>query len=101
MLVLVGGWLIVRSLAKGRRLARSGIVLQETLGADAGYLSAPPRSDLIGSEGVAVTDLRPAGVAQFGDERLDVVSEGVWIAAGTPVRIVRAEGYRHVVRPAE
>ncbi|HEY8469113.1 MAG TPA: NfeD family protein [Longimicrobiales bacterium] len=99
VLVLVGGWLIVRSLTKGRGLARTGIVLQETLAADAGYLSAPPRSDLIGAEGVAVTDLRPAGVAQFGEERLDVVSEGVWIPAGTPVRVVRAEGYRHVVRP--
>ena len=101
VLVLVGGWLLVRSLAKGRGLARSGIVLQEKLAAEAGYLSAPPRADLIGAEGVAVTDLRPAGVAQFGEERLDVVSEGDWIPAGTPVRVVRAEGYRHVVRPVE
>ena len=45
-----------------------------------------------------MTDLRPAGTAQFGDERLDVVAETGWISAGTPVQIVRSEGYRHVVR---
>jgi membrane-bound ClpP family serine protease len=35
----------------------------------------------------------------IGDERVDVVSEAEWIQAGTPVRVVSAEGYRHVVRP--
>jgi membrane-bound ClpP family serine protease len=34
-----------------------------------------------------------------GDERLDVVSESEWIPSGTTVRVVSAEGYRHVVRP--
>jgi len=99
--VLVGGWLILRSLARRGRLARSGIVLSEALESQAGYLAAPARQDLVGTTGVAITALRPAGLAQFGDERLDVVSEGEWIEAGTAVRIVRAEGYRHVVRPAE
>ncbi len=99
--VLVGGWLILRSLARRGRLSRSGIVLHEALESEAGYLAAPARAELVGATGVAVTALRPAGVAQFGDERLDVVSEGEWIEPGTSVRIVRAEGYRHVVRPAE
>jgi membrane-bound serine protease (ClpP class) len=50
-------------------------------------------------DGVAVTDLHPSGTAQFGDERVDVVSEGSFVEAGTAVRVVRADGYRHVVRP--
>jgi hypothetical protein len=29
-----------------------------------------------------------------------VVSESEWITEGTPIRIISAEGYRHVVRPA-
>nr|PZN91378.1 MAG: peptidase [bacterium] len=99
--VLVGGWLVLRSLARRGRLARSGIVLDQALESQAGYLAAPARPELVGATGVAITALRPAGVAQFGDERLDVVSEGEWIEPGTPVRIVRAEGYRHVVRPVE
>ena len=64
---------------------------------DEGYLASLPRPELVGLEGIAVTDLRPAGTAQFGDERLDVVSEAGWIPAGAPVRIEHSEGYRHVV----
>lgn len=64
---------------------------------DAGYVAVRPRSDLVGAEGVAVTDLRPAGTAAFGEERLDVVAERGFVTAGTRVRLVRSEGYRHVV----
>jgi membrane-bound ClpP family serine protease len=46
---------------------------------------------MIGLEGVAVTDLRPVGEAKFGGQRYDVLAEGGLIAAGTPVRITRAE----------
>ncbi len=64
-----------------------------------GYESAEVRSDLIGSRGTATTDLRPSGTALFGDERIDVVSESEWITEGTPVEVIRAEGYRCIVRP--
>jgi membrane-bound serine protease (ClpP class) len=63
-----------------------------------GYIAALPRHDLVGQDGVAVTDLRPAGTAQIGQERVDVVTEGEYVAQGRPVRVVRSEGYRHVVR---
>ena len=63
-----------------------------------GYIAAAPRSDLVGQDGVAVTDLRPSGTAQIGPERVDVVTEGEYVAQGRAVRVVRSEGYRHVVR---
>jgi membrane-bound serine protease (ClpP class) len=63
-----------------------------------GYIAATPRHDLVGQDGVAVTDLRPAGTAQIGPERVDVVTEGEYVAQGQAVRVVRSEGYRHVVR---
>jgi membrane-bound serine protease (ClpP class) len=63
-----------------------------------GYIANLPRPELEGMDGIALTDLRPAGTAQFGDERLDVVSEAGWISAGSLVRVQRSEGYRHVVR---
>lgn len=65
---------------------------------DEGYIAALPRPELEGMDGIALTDLRPAGTAEVAGERLDVVSESGWITAGSPVRILRAEGYRHVVR---
>ena len=57
-------------------------------------------TDLVGQDGVAVTDLRPAGTARIGDERVDVVTEGEYVAQGSAVRVIRSEGYRHVVRRA-
>ena len=63
-----------------------------------GYIAAAPRADLVGQDGVAMTDLRPSGTAQIGPERVDVVTEGEYVAQGRTVRVVRSEGYRHVVR---
>jgi len=98
-LVLVGAWTIIRLLPRNERFRRSGIMLGDSLSRETGYLSAPVRPDLVGHEGVALTDLRPAGTAQIGDERVDVVADGSWIERGTPIRVVRSDGYRHVVQP--
>lgn len=73
-------------------------LLGGVLSREEGYVASLPRPDLEGMDGIALTDLRPAGTAQFGDERVDVVSEAGWIAVGSPVRVLRSEGYRHVVR---
>ena len=59
------------------------------------------RADLVGSEGVALTDLRPAGVARFGDDRVDVVTQGDFIPTGAPIRVLRVEGNRVTVRAIE
>lgn len=99
LLILVSAWVVIRSLPGNSRLARSGVFLLTRTDRDVGYESAPHRIDLVGREGSAITDLRPSGTALIGDERVDVVSESEWIPAGTPVRVVSAEGYRHVVRP--
>jgi membrane-bound serine protease (ClpP class) len=63
------------------------------------YRAALPRPELDGAEGIAATDLRPAGTAEILGERLDVVAENGWVAAGTPVRVVASEGWRLVVQP--
>ncbi|HEX6909841.1 MAG TPA: NfeD family protein [Longimicrobium sp.] len=83
--------------AVGSRLRAGHPLLGGMLRKEEGYRASLPRPDLEGLDGITLTDLRPAGVARFGDERLDVVSEAGWIPAGSPVRILRSEGYRHVV----
>ncbi|MEJ2205040.1 MAG: NfeD family protein [Gemmatimonadota bacterium] len=99
LILLVSAWVLIRSLPGSSRLARSGIFLLSRTDRETGYESAPNRRELVGRDGTAITDLRPSGTALFGEERIDVVSESEWIQAGTPVRVVSAEGYRHVVRP--
>jgi membrane-bound ClpP family serine protease len=53
---------------------------------------------LLGAIGMAATALRPAGKARFGDDYLDVISEGDYINPGTRVQIIEIEGNRIVVK---
>jgi membrane-bound serine protease (ClpP class) len=87
----------IRHLPYSPRFRRA--LLVDGLDASEGFVAALPRADLVGREGVAATDLRPAGTIVIGDERIDAVAETGFVLAGSAVRIVRAEGYRHVVRP--
>ncbi len=63
------------------------------------FVTAPNRFDLLGKSGIALTFLRPAGHGLFDGERIDVLTEGEFIAAGTPVRVTRVEGSRIFVEP--
>jgi membrane-bound serine protease (ClpP class) len=97
LIVILGAWAILRALPRSGRFSKSGVLLGHATDRPSGYISNPIREELVGLTGVALTDLRPAGAAQVGDERVDVVAEGSFISAGTPVRVVKSEGYRHVV----
>jgi membrane-bound serine protease (ClpP class) len=55
----------------------------------------------VGDWGMALSALRPAGKARFGDEVLDVLTDGDFIEAGRQVRIVELEGNRIVVADVE
>jgi membrane-bound serine protease (ClpP class) len=54
----------------------------------------------VGSPGVAITPLRPAGRVQLGDRVIDVVSEIGYIPAGAPVKVVNVTDFRIGVEPA-
>ncbi len=98
IIVIVTAWALIRRLPRSDRMSRSGILLTAATERELGYTSASRREDLVGREGVAITDLRPSGVGLFGDERVDIVTDSEWIQEGAPIRIVSSEGYRHVVR---
>ncbi|MBN2020269.1 MAG: hypothetical protein JW749_08595 [Sedimentisphaerales bacterium] len=54
----------------------------------------------VGQEGEAMSRLRPAGKARFGDAVVDVVAEGEFIDKGIKVKIIEIHGNRVVVRTA-
>jgi membrane-bound serine protease (ClpP class) len=58
----------------------------------------PEVAALLGAIGVAATALRPAGIARFGEEFVDVISEGSYVPAGTRVQVIEIEGNRVVVK---
>jgi membrane-bound serine protease (ClpP class) len=51
----------------------------------------------VGQTGVTLSDLRPGGRARFGEQLLDVVTQGEMIAKGRTVRIISRTGANAVV----
>jgi membrane-bound serine protease (ClpP class) len=97
VLVAFGGALALLPLLPRLPYGR-GLILQTGLDSLAGYASAPEGDQRwIGKRGTAASPLRPAGIADLEGERVDVVSDGDFIEAGTPIEVVRVDGNRIVV----
>lgn len=83
----------------------SPLMLETRLGraprGGAATLIKGPYDHLLGQQGTAASDLRPAGVARVTGERVDVVTQGDFVAAGSPIEVLRVEGNRVVVREIE
>ena len=75
-----------------RRIAFAGVQGAE-------YVTSDDHRALVGRTGFAASYLRPAGVANVGGERVDVLTEGDFVSAGTAVRVTRVEGARIFVHP--
>jgi membrane-bound serine protease (ClpP class) len=73
-------------------------ILNDRLTAEQGYIPNESRASLIGLEGVALSTLRPAGIADIDGRRLDVVTSGEFVEPGTPVRVTLVDGTRIVVK---
>ena len=86
----------LKSAANGR-LSRSTLILHESESSEEGFLSSSDMSVFLGREGETRTALRPSGIAEFDGVRLNVVSDGVFIAQGVRVKIVRVDGNRILV----
>ncbi len=97
LIALLAGLVLLRYLPR-LPFARQ-LVLQSTLGTGPSNGSAP-ESDWrwLGKTGLASTMLRPAGIAEIDGQRLDVVSDGALIEAGSPVVVTQVNGNRIVVR---
>lgn len=92
--------LLIRFLPKNGIAGGSGLVLGTSLTGGAGFevKEAVASDDLVGEVGEALSPLRPAGRARFGNRRLEVESEGGFIEKGARIRVLRREGHRVIVR---
>lgn len=73
------------------------LILQENIGGKSGYTAKPSLENLIGTEGVALTDLRPAGAAIINGNRIDVVTEGDYVSHDSQIVVKSIEGSKVVV----
>ncbi|MFM8274369.1 MAG: NfeD family protein [Gemmata sp.] len=97
---LVGAFVIARFLpqvpyANRMMLTPPG---DEPAAAESQLPGASAAAGLLGAIGTTTTALRPAGVVRFGEQFVDVVSDGGFIPAGTRVHVIAVEGTRIVVK---
>jgi membrane-bound ClpP family serine protease len=98
---LVGGFIAMRMLLPHVPLLR-GLVMEPI--DQAGLEESEKLGDysyLFGTTGTTTTPLRPSGKARFGDQVVQVVSDGTAIAAGEPVRVCEVHATKVVVEPVE
>ena len=96
-IIAIGLMLFSRMASRGK-LSKSRIVLKEHIDSESTNLSNKNYQSYVGSVGVAVTPLRPAGKAVFDGASLDVVTSGEFLPEGARVQVARVEGLRILVQ---
>ncbi len=96
VLSIIGAFVIVKLAARSRTVRSVGLSFNQK-----GYIAPEDHTGLIGKEGVALSPLRPAGVALIEGNRVDVVTEGEFIEQNTPIRVLGVEGTRVIVTRKE
>jgi len=79
-------------------LAKSSLALRRELSKQDGVVSQRQGLEAyINMKGKSVTDLRPSGMAQINSQRLDVVTDGEYIDADTPIVVTGVKGNQIIV----
>ena len=80
-------------------LARSPVTLRKTLSRKEGVSSQSSELEsYVGTQGNAVTDLRPAGIAVINGKRVDVVTRGEYIEKDSAIIVTAVTGNQIIVR---
>ena len=99
VIVLVVFLIGASCISRGKK--KKKLVLSDENGSVEGFVSGDGDGAAPGQTGRAATVLRPAGIAEIGGRRLDVVTRGEFIPEGASLRVEAVEGSRIVVAAAE
>ena len=97
MVILLIAALIIFKFIFGKRKKQSKLILDEEI-SRSDTDEARHEASLVGKEGVALTMLRPSGIAEIGGKRIDVVADGDFISKGEGIVVTQAEGIRILVK---
>ena len=89
VIVILGIMLAVAMTILGSKKMKSPMVLREDVKGEQGFLESSDLEYLVGKEGVASTDLRPAGKGSFDGIEFDILSGGSYIKKGQKIVISR------------
>lgn len=97
LVIILGLIWIIRSMQRGR-LSKSFLVNRDHSNGTSVPEVAAAKEELIGKSGIAITTLRPSGIAEFDGKRLDVATSGEFIKKGATITIIQAQGMHIRVR---
>jgi membrane-bound ClpP family serine protease len=80
---------------------KSPLILKDEQNKEKGFISNNDLNYLLGKHGVAVTDLRPTGTADFDGIEFDVISEGKYLSKDTKLVIFKVMGSKLVVKQVQ
>ena len=97
VIVILGIMLAVAMTLLGSKKMKSPLVLREDTKGEQGFLESSDLEYLVGKEGVAATDLRPAGKGMFDGIEFDILSGGNYISKGQKIIISRIRDNKLIV----
>ena len=97
VIVILGIMLAVIMTILSSKKMKSPIVLREDVKGEQGFLNSSDLEYLIGREGNATTDLRPAGKGNFDGIEFDILSNGNFIKKGKHIIISRVKDNKLIV----
>lgn len=99
VLGVIAFWILAKLFPKTSLFTK--LVHVGSASSDAGFDGTDEKKNqpLVGKVGVAKSVLRPSGIAVIDGKRVDVVTQGAFIEAGTKIRVKEVKGVRIVVLP--
>lgn len=97
VIVVLGIMLAVVMTILSSKKMKSPIVLREDVKGEQGFLESSDLEYLVGKEGIAATDLHPAGKGNFDGIEFDILSVGNFIKKGQRIQISRVKDNKLIV----
>lgn len=97
VIVILGVMLAVAMALLGSKKMKSPMVLREDVKGEQGFLESSDLEYLVDKEGVAATDLRPAGKGNFDGIEFDILSGGSYIKKGQRIIISKVKDNKLIV----
>lgn len=95
--LVVGFFLFIIMFILGRKYMNKGkMTLSHEL---SGRVNVFEAKVVVGDIGISHTDIKPSGKAIFGEEKLDVFSNGIYIVKDQEIEIIRIENNKIIVKP--
>ena len=97
-IVLIAMVILFMHSLKDGLLFRSPIVLKDRIETDAVRLSETKAEDLVGKTGVALTPLRPSGIALIDGKRYSVETQAVFVEKDSEITVLSVDGPKITVK---